>query len=327
MTTIKVAIVGAAGETGMSIVKALLPSTTPKFEITSLTRPASVNKPINVELKNKGVQIVPVSLTGPQDEVVKALAGIDVVISTINPAALNEQIHLADAAKLAGVKRFIPSNWAPVTPPEGVMLAREQKERIINHVLKIRLGYTIIDVGLWYQVAVPPVPSGRLDYCAAKALKPLWALGGDGNVASALTYLDDIGRYVAHIIADPRTLNKKVFAYNETLTRNQIYDLLERLSGESLERNYVSEEEANKNIEQAKKAWQKNPEEINAYFALAMAQYFMSVCIRGDNTPECAQYLGYLDCKDLYPDFEFYPFEQYLRDALDGKAKPVLMDY
>lgn len=56
---------------------------------------------------------------------------------------------------------------------------------------------------------------------------------------SALTYLHDIGRYVAKIIADPRTLNKMVFVYNELWTQQQIVAKVEELSGEKIERNYV----------------------------------------------------------------------------------------
>lgn len=50
----------------------------------------------------------------------------------------------------------------------------------------------------------------------------------------------DVGRYVAKIIADPRTLNKKVHVFNEVYTRNQVYNLLESVSGEKLDRQYVS---------------------------------------------------------------------------------------
>lgn len=56
---------------------------------------------------------------------------------------------------------------------------------------------------------------------------------------SARTHVRDIGHYVARIVADSRTLNKAVFAYNEVLTQHQIFDILERLSKESLERKYV----------------------------------------------------------------------------------------
>ncbi len=47
-------------------------------------------------------------LHGPEAELVKILTGIDVVISTIGPLAFNDEIPLANAAKAAGVQRFIP---------------------------------------------------------------------------------------------------------------------------------------------------------------------------------------------------------------------------
>jgi NmrA-like family len=84
-----------------------------------------VEKPANVELKNRGIKILPAVLTGPQDELVKVLVDIDVVISTISFGSIEEEIPLANAAKQAGVKRFIPSGWATVIPPTGVMAARE----------------------------------------------------------------------------------------------------------------------------------------------------------------------------------------------------------
>lgn len=63
---------------------------------------------------------------------------------------------------------------------------------------------------------------------------------GDGNTPSALTDLRDIGHYVAKIISDERTLNKMVFAYDVVLTQNEIYDMLEKISGEQIERKHVS---------------------------------------------------------------------------------------
>lgn len=65
-------------------------------------------------------------------------------------------------------------------------------------------------------------------------------LGADGNVPIALAQIGDIGWYVAKVIADPRTLDKRVFVYNEVYTQNQIYDLVEKLSEETIQRSYVS---------------------------------------------------------------------------------------
>lgn len=65
-------------------------------------------------------------LSGPQAELVRLLEGVDVVISAIFIADLQAEIPLADAAKAAGVKRFIPCFFGPVIPPKGVSLLRDK---------------------------------------------------------------------------------------------------------------------------------------------------------------------------------------------------------
>lgn len=108
---------------------------------------------------------------------------------------------------------------------------------MLNHIKSVKIPYTVVDVGWWYQVNLPRLPSGRIDYAVMEATD---GIAGDGNVPIAFTDLRDIGTYVARIISDPRTLNHMVFAYNEVLTHNQMYDVLEKVSGEKLQRKYVS---------------------------------------------------------------------------------------
>lgn len=62
---------------------------------------------------------------------------------------------------------------------------------------------------------------------------------GDGRTLSAFIDLRDIGKYVANIIVDPRTENKMVFAYNIVTSPADIFDTVEKLSGEKVERKYV----------------------------------------------------------------------------------------
>lgn len=112
-----------------------------------------------------------------------------------------------------------------------------QKETVYNHIKQLQLPFTIIDVGWWYQLSYPRLESGRADYAMTSANNEIV---GDGNTPLALTDLRDIGRYVALIINDDRTLNKMVLAYNTVLTQNQIYDMLEEISEEKIQRNYVS---------------------------------------------------------------------------------------
>jgi DUF971 family protein len=107
---------------------------------------------------------------------------------------------------------------------------------VYNQVKQLKLGYTVIDVGWWYQLSFPRLESGKADYAMTSANDEIV---GHGDTPVALTDLRDIGRYVAKIIVDDRTLNKMVFAYDTMTTQNQIYDLMEKVSGENIARNYV----------------------------------------------------------------------------------------
>lgn len=95
-------------------------------EVKALTRPEFLSKPINADLKSRGVEIIPVNLNGPLDKLIEVLAGVDVVISAIFFGSLADEIPLANAAKAAGVKRFVQSAFMVVVPPRGVVDFREK---------------------------------------------------------------------------------------------------------------------------------------------------------------------------------------------------------
>lgn len=78
-----------------------------KQEVTALVQPSSASKPEVEALKPKGIRVVAVDLKGKHAEIVHALQGIDVLISAITFSATYDQIALVDAAKEAGVKRFM----------------------------------------------------------------------------------------------------------------------------------------------------------------------------------------------------------------------------
>ncbi|CAF3491292.1 unnamed protein product [Fusarium graminearum] len=307
----KVAIVGATGATGGSIINGLLESDT-QFDVTALVRPGSIEKPATFALKEKGVKIVAIDLQGNQNELVAALKGIDVVISAIYYQALHDEIPLSTAAKAAGVKRYVPCFFATVAP-RGVMKARDNKEEILDHIQRIYLPYTVIDVGWWYQITLPLVPSGKFEGRVTFGNNNV--IGG-GNNPSALVNLDDIGRYVAVIINDERTINKKVFAYTESKTQNEIFELVEKVTGEKPERTEMSKEQI-----EAQLAQFKDPAELSQNRAIM--DYWMSWGVRGDNTAENAVYLGYILAKDLYPSLTGQSLEDFIRDVLDGKTKSV----
>lgn len=142
---INVAIVGATGTIGSNIVPCLLRSNEPVFvslrvyiskvivrhdahnpiqEVTALVRPDSSKAKVAAKLQ--GVHhIVAVDLSGPQDDLVSALQGIDCVMCILPPHCTMQQIPLADAALKAKVKRFVPNMWSTPCTPKGVMKIRE----------------------------------------------------------------------------------------------------------------------------------------------------------------------------------------------------------
>lgn len=90
--------------------------------------------------KLQGVHhIITVNLSGPQDDLVSALRGVDCVMCILPPHQAGQQIPLADAASKAEVKRFIPNMWSTPCPPKGVMKIREwvsehiQKDLQLEH--------------------------------------------------------------------------------------------------------------------------------------------------------------------------------------------------
>jgi hypothetical protein len=205
-------------------------------DISILVQPSSVNKPAVLKLKDRGFPIVVGDLTGSEQDLVPLLSGIDIVVSAIGPNAQLAQIPLVNAAKVAGVKRFLPCGFTTVCPP-GIMMLRDDKEVVYNHIFRQHLPYTIVDVGYWHQISFPRLPSGKSDYVA---ILPKNDVYGGGTAPNLLTDERDIGPFVARIIKDPRTLNKKVFTYSDELSANQIFDLMETISGEKIPREYVS---------------------------------------------------------------------------------------
>ncbi|KAK2610051.1 hypothetical protein N8I77_003510 [Diaporthe amygdali] len=254
--------------------------------------------------KLQGVHhIVAVDLGGPQDDLVSALKGIDCVICILPPHCTTQQISLADAALTAKVKRFIPNMWSTPCPPKGVMSIREWKEDVVNHLKKIRMPYTIIDIGYWHEIMIPRIESERLNH---RALYSTFYFVDDGSALCATTYLPDVGRYVERIIADPRTLNRMVFAYGEITTQRAAVDMVERLSGEKCQVQVVKSERVTAAVKSG---------ELDLWCQVIL-EYVHSAWSRGDNDPQWAGFLGYLDAKLLYPDLEARTLEHSISDVL-----------
>lgn len=165
------------------------------------------------------------------------------------------------------------------------------------------MPYTVIDIGHWHEIMIPRIPSGRLDH---RALYSTFFFVDEGSAPCATTYLPDVGKYVARIIADPRTLNRIVFAYGEVTTQRAAVDMVERFSGEKCPYRAVTSEQVSAAVRSG---------ELDLWPQVIL-EYVYSSWARGDNDPRWAAFLGYMDAKALYPDLEARTLEQSVSDAL-----------
>jgi uncharacterized protein YbjT (DUF2867 family) len=316
MTAIKtqtVIVAGASGEHGRSIMAALLDSLD-LFEPIALARAGSENKECYKEFACRGAKVAVVDYENV-DALTKAVTGIDVVIDCLSRMSKLAEENLMNASIAAGVGRYVPSFFGIPSPPRGVLIIRDQKEDMLDRIRHAYQPFTVIDIGWWYQNCMPLLLSGRWDDLVTI---PVTKIIGDGNVRTALTDVADVGKYVARIIADPRTLNRFVFAYNEVTTFNKLWDLIEELSGEKLPREYEPKEELEAFIAEQKRLLKENPSDLEPFLHLTMSEYKHIVGVRSDNTPESADYLGYMNAKELYPDVKFTTIRNYIQGLLDG---------
>ncbi|KAE8143088.1 hypothetical protein BDV38DRAFT_234670 [Aspergillus pseudotamarii] len=313
----RILLLGATGETGSSILDGLLEAN--KYNLEVLVRPSSVRKEAVKAIQDRGVKLRVTDLSASEDELALVLSGIDILISAISGYDQLSQKTLMRAAKIAGIRRVVPCAYGTIAPPQGVMLFRDEKEEVYNEIKRLALPYTIIEVGFWHQLSFPRVSSGRLDYAVLQ--QDSTTIYGDGNMPNILSDLRDVGQYVSRIIDDDRTLNKHVYGWSDVLTANETFAIVEELSGEIIEKEYVSSQQLEATLERARAEHSKNPKDPTKRLDFYILQTMYSKYVRGDNQPSYAKYLGYLDARQLYPDFKPISFRDFLAEAFEGKAK------
>ena len=103
----------------------------------------------------KGVKLATIDYND-QATIVAAFEGIEVAISTVKNIedGIQNQKVLADAAKVAGVKIFAPSEWgSPSVKIEGGIA---HKAQVIDHLREIGLPYTVFHTGPWPDLILQP---------------------------------------------------------------------------------------------------------------------------------------------------------------------------
>ncbi|CAG8478904.1 8933_t:CDS:2 [Funneliformis mosseae] len=224
-----VTIVGATGTLGYRIADAFLNDGSYNVKILR-RKPENVNAKAS-SLTERGAKIVFADYS-QKDELVKALKGTDVLVSTVKSNQDNNyhsfyevQLPLLTAAKEAGVKRFIPSEFG--SEYQGISHPfSDDKAKFRAEVEKSGLEYTIIFTGLFYEY---------LDWIGFDIKKKKATFFTDPNLTISTTSLHDVGKYTVESLKIPDARNARIRVAGATLSFNELLKKFEEASGSKWE--------------------------------------------------------------------------------------------
>ncbi|VDB88590.1 unnamed protein product [Peniophora sp. CBMAI 1063] len=218
-------------------------------KVVVLVRPASASK--LEALRARGASIIPIADYSSASEVSKALADIDVVVTSLADPVLHLQIPIAEAAKAAGVKLFVPTEFGMPSDEvvDSVHVAKVEINKKIRDVvgLPTALFYTgnFAD-WLWKPYITLDVKSGSV------------GVGGDGNAQMSFTSTIDIGRFLVYVLTTlppAETKNRTFRIEAERASFNDIFSAYEKKYSVKLQVSYTP-------IEELEERLRKDPNDV-----------------------------------------------------------------
>jgi hypothetical protein len=236
-----VLLVGATGNVGQHVLPALLADS--KFNVTVLSRTNSkATFPSNVK-------VIKIDYSNTA-ELTKALAGQDVVISTIGGEGLATNFGelLVQAALDANVKWFIPSEFGiDIEDPSANIPLLANKLNVVSLLKKnqSRIAYTFITTGAFLDWGFD---NGFLGFDINNRTAVIYDNGK--NFVSG-TSLPTIGKSVAAVLRNPQlTLNKRIYVADATFTQQQALTLFEKYTNSKWSIKNVNTADARKEAEE-----------------------------------------------------------------------------
>ncbi|TRM60847.1 hypothetical protein BD626DRAFT_632284 [Schizophyllum amplum] len=209
-----IAVAGAQSAIGKAIVLTL--ATTPGVSVLVLTR-ATTARPeyLPENVAHAGIDYADVDATAA----ILSEHRVQVVISSVNSVAILGQISLADAAKAAGVKLFVPSEYGCISKglPE-VPSFLQVKIQVADHLQSIGLPSMRVFPGIFQEYLELVVGFGT-----NKKVNILSSVKGDTPFST--TSMDDVGGFVAHVVTHhplSALADKAVRIEGERVTLNEL---------------------------------------------------------------------------------------------------------
>lgn len=231
---VTVAVAGGGSGIGSDIVQAILDAK--KHDVVVLSRS------IQPHLSSQGIDVRVVDYESAEG-VSKSLRGVHTVISCIaayGSKSTKSELVLLEAAKQAGVNRFVPSEWN--SDCHDVVDLYSGKGIVWQAVKSSGLEYTRFMNGLWMNVLGPGCIRDEWEALGAYKGRPPFAIDlkagtaiipDDASQAVVFTKTQDVGRFVAAVLDLPKWEPESRIV-GDKITLTEIVELGKAICGRDL---------------------------------------------------------------------------------------------
>nr|AAF15291.1 isoflavone reductase-like NAD(P)H-dependent oxidoreductase [Medicago sativa] len=305
----KILFIGGTGYIGKHIVEASAKAGHPTFALvreSTLADPAKANLLNN--FKTLGVNLVPGDLYDHQN-LVKVIKQVDVVISTVGHALIEDQVKIIAAIKEAGnVKRFFPSAFGndvdrvhAVDPAKSAFYGKAKIRRAIE---AEGIPYTYVSSNYFAGYFLPTL--AQPGQFAPPPPKDKVVIYGDGNPKAVFNKEDDIGTFTIRAVDAPGPWNKILYIKppKESYSSNELVALWEKKSGKPAQKPSLPEDNLLKDIQEA-------PIPITVVLPI-----HHGVFVKGDHTNFVIEPSFGVEAYELYPDVKYTTVEEYLDQSV-----------
>ncbi|KAF9576103.1 hypothetical protein EC968_000171 [Mortierella alpina] len=193
------------------------------YKVKILTRSTAATDKLTA-FQSSGAIIVFDAFNG--NNLANALHGVDVVVSTVGTDFYNSQVLLIDAAKAAGVKRFVPSEFGldtiKYTRLNDLHPILVDKGRIRDYIEKSGMEHTYILNGVFAEY----MPAFGFD-----VKKKTATIHVPPTTRMSISLLADVGRFTALALSSPYSRNAALHVASYTASIQDYVQLFEQATG------------------------------------------------------------------------------------------------
>ena len=235
-------VAGATGLVGREICQLLLTKNKP---LRAIVRKSSNPELVN-DLKSRGAEVVIADFKDPAS-LTAACRNAQTVVSTVSSTLSRQagdsidtvdrqgQIALIDAAKAAGVRRFVLVSFNHQKAPAKCALT-EAKEAAEQHLMKSGMEYTILRPSVFMEVWLSPA----LGFDAAAGTATIY---GNGKNPISWVSLFDVAAFAAEVVDNASARNQIIeIGGPEALSPLDVVRIFEESTGRKFNVQHVPEE-------------------------------------------------------------------------------------